>query len=177
VLELSKSEVFSSSYELFKGSKKVDRDSILKSLKQVVTEATKISTTRAYYTRIFSLARDYVDYNVFINLEVLHYETVAKVVKIIKYLKKNDTISNAELKEIKESIVSVWVDGLGAYSYNNLMDNKVHELKEEYKLKEQEDEFVFIDMYNMVEGNIGKMNNEQLLKLQELIVSNLQEVA
>ncbi len=172
--ELSDKELFLSAYNEYKAVSKKTRPAITGLLNKAVESSTPSTNVQGALKRVFKMAFNYVDMSVICKFDNLEYSNIAGLVKLFKYVDKHMEDKSSELRDI---IKEVYESDMSPHRYNNAISSKITELKEEYKLKEQEDEFVFIDMYNMVEGNIGKMNNEQLLKLQELIVSNLQEVA
>lgn len=179
VLELSKSDVFIMSYTLFKENKK-ESEEVMKQLKLVVADSTKISTTKAYFTRIFTLSKQYVELDVFIKFDILHYETLAKVVKILKYIHTSKEYDNATFKSVKDRLSKVYMTSLGEYSYNNLMDNMVSKLKEEYKVTEVEGEYKSLDfntMLHTVNKSINTYSQEQLIKLAKLIENKIEVAA
>jgi len=175
-MERSDSATFLLAYKEYKGVLKGSRGHITNLLNVnvgIVTQSTNIKTAM---TKVFKLAQAYVDMSIVCKFDNLEYTNISNLVKLFKYVDKHLSDKSVDLRE---EIKGVYEANMSPHRYNNLISSKITALKEEYKLKEQEEEFIFSDMFNMVQANINKMTNEQLLKMQELIVRNLtvQEVA
>jgi hypothetical protein len=173
-IERSDSELFLIAYKEYKLHNKATRPHITKLLNEQVALYTKSNNVRNTLKRVFKLAYDYIDMRVICKFDSLEYTNISKLVKLFKYIDKHIPDKSNELRD---TIASIYEEGISSYRYNNTLESTITELKEEYKLKEQEDEFVFVDVYNLVQSNINKMTDEQLLKLIELAQRNLSNVA
>ena len=172
--ELSDKELFLSAYSEYKAVSKKTRPAITGLLNKAVESSTPSINVQGALKRVFKIAYNYVDMSVICKFDNLEYSNIAGLVKLFKYVDKHMEDKSSELRGI---IKEVYESDMSPHRYNNAISSKITELKEEYKLKEQEDEFVFIDLYNMVQNSISKMTNEQLSKLIELARRNLKEVA
>jgi len=165
-LEVSDKDVFVAVYEEYKAVKKVGRGHVTMLLNQRVAEITKSSNVRRAFSRDFKLAFNYVDMMVICKFDNLEYTNIAGLVKLFKYVDKN---LSEKSKELRETIMGLYEDNMSPHRYNNVVADKLVQLKEEYKLKEQEDEFVFIDVVNYMKSSITHMSKEQLLEVLSLV--------
>ena len=176
-VELSDSKLFLLAYKEYKGTTKGQRGHITNLLNVEVTKLTKSANVQATLKKVFKLAADYVEMQVITKFDILEYSNIAGLVKLFKYVDKHVEDKSSELRE---SIKSLYEDNMSPHRYNNLVASKITELKEEYKLKEQEGEFVFVDVFNLVQSSVTKITQEQLHKMLELVERHIveeQEVA
>ena len=169
-VERSDKDLFLEAYKEYKGVSKKSRGQITKLLNEHTKVVTKSVNVQNTLKRVYKLAFNYLDMQIICKFDNLEYTNVSNLVKLFKYVDKH---LEDKSKELREEVFSVYDSDMSPYRYNNAMSEKITALKEEYKLKEQEGEFVFIDMFNMVQQNITKMTNGQLLKLIELAERNI----
>jgi len=169
-VERSDKELFLLAYKEYKATAKGSRGHITNLLNIEVGKLTKSTNVQNTIKKVFKLAFNYVDMQVVCKFDNLEYSNIAGLVKLFKYVDKH---VEDKATELRDSVKGLYEDDMSPHRYNNVVANKITELKEEYKLKEQEGEFVFQDVYNMVQASITKMTDEQLHKLIELAERNL----
>lgn len=165
-LEVSDKDTFILVYKEYKAVPKTKRSEITDALKEATAKVTESENTRKLYSRMFKLAYDYVDMKVICQFEDLEYTNISNLVKLFKYVDKH---IKDKSKELRAKVMSVKEENMSPYRYNNNMSTLITTLKEEYKLKEQEGEFIFQDVFNMVQKSVLKMTDEQLESLEKVI--------
>jgi len=173
-LQWSDKALFEYIYQDYKSVSKGSRGRITTLLNQVIASNTESTNVQNALKKVCKVAFNYVDMQVITKFDGLEYDNIDKLVKLFKYVDKHITDKS---KELRDKVKEVHEQGMSPYRYNNNMSSLITSLKEEYKLKEQEDEFVFIDMFNMIQQNITKMTDEQLTKLIELAQRNMTQEA
>ena len=172
--ELSQTEVFLLVTEQYKQCKTdASRKDLTAELKKVVDKKTKFSSTKATYTRIFNLSSKYTEMFVLSKAELLHYNTLSKLVKIMYYVYSNDAYSTTDYKTVQDRVASVYKDGMGEYSYNNLIDALVTTLREQYHITLTDDDKVIQVSYESVASSVHKLSIEDKERLLDLLTSEL----
>ena len=168
--ELSQTEVFLLVTEQYKLCKTEEqRKDLTVELKKVVESKTKFSSTKATYTRIFNLSSKYTEMFVLAKADLLHYVTLSKLVKIMYYVYNNEAYTTKDYKEVQSKVASVYKEGMGAYSYNNLIDALVHSLREQYHITLTDDDKVIEVNYESVASSVSKLSVDDKLKLLEML--------
>ena len=173
-VELSDKELFLLAYKEYKAVKKGQRGHVTNLLNVQVRTVTKSNNVANTLKKVFKLANNYVDMQVICKFDKLEYTNISNLVKLFKYV---DLHISDKSSELREKIKAIHTDDMSSHRYNNAVSNAVSELKEEYKLKDTEDGFVFKDMYSLVQDSVSKMTQEQLHSMLELIERNIVEAA
>ena len=181
-VELSDKELFLLAYKEYKAVKKGQRGHVTNLLNVQVRTVTKSNNVANTLKKVFKLANNYVDMQVICKFDKLEYTNISNLVKLFKYVDNNEDMLIEQgiltsASELREKIKAIHTDDMSSYRYNNAVSNTISELKEEYKLKDTEDGFVFKDMYSLVQDSVSKMTQEQLHSMLELIERNIVEVA
>ena len=172
-LEWSDKALFEYMYVDYKAVKKGSRGQVTKLLNDTIVLANASTNVQNALKKVAKLAFNYVDMQVIAKFDGLEYSNIANLVKLFKYVDKNLSDKSDKLRqEVKE----VYKQGLSDYAYNNLMYTKITKLKEEYKLKEQEGEFVLVDYMEYVKTNITNLTKEQLLALMDIVSEQVDKV-
>ena len=169
-VELSDKELFLLAYNEYKVVPKAQRGHVTNLLNVQVRLVTKSDNIANTLKKVFKLAQNYVEMQVICKFDKLEYTNINNLVKLFKYVDNNVA---DKAKELREDIKSIHTDDMSIHRYNNAISAAIVELKEEYKLKDTEDGFVFKDMYALVQNSVSKMTQEQLHQMLKLIERNL----
>lgn len=170
--ERTDKDLFLLAYKEYKSVPKKSRGQISNLLHKQVETLTKSLNVQNTLKKVFKLAYNYVDMQVVCKFDNLEYTNISNLVKLFKYVDKHLSGKSAVLRE---QIKTVYEEGMSPYRYNNAISTMITSLKEEYRLKEQEGEFKFVDVFNMVQQSVSKMTPEQLHKLKDLVEMSLKE--
>lgn len=176
--ELSDKELFIFAYNQYKKVEVKQRGSVTAVLNKEVEILTKSSNIQATFKRLFKLAFNYVDMQVVCKFDNLEYTNIANLVKLFKYVDTNEDslIADGKLvssKQLREEVKAIYSSDMSPHRYNNLVADKITQLKEKYKLVDTEGVFVFKDFVNTFKGAMSRMTDEQLLEIEAMIVDRL----
>ena len=172
-VERSDKELFLSAYKEYKGTTKAQRGHITNLLNVEVTKLTKSINVQNTLKRVFKLAHNYIDMQIICKFDNLEYTNISKLVKLFKYVDKNITDKSTELRE---DIFKLYEPNMSPHRYNNIVADKITELKEQYKLKEVDGEYKvlsFNDMYHTIEKSLEAYDEAQVDKLMQLLQDRL----
>lgn len=179
-VERSDKDLFLLAFKEYKKTSKAQRGHITNLLNVEVGKLTKSTNVQNTLKRVFKLAFNYVDMKVIVKFDNLEYTNISNLVKLFKYVDKH---LEDKSKELRATFAELYEDDMSPHRYNNVVASKIVELKEEYKLKEQEGEFVFTEALDTIKGMLTNMNEAQVLELLAVVqakydrVTEVQEVA
>lgn len=169
-VERSDKELFLLAYKEYKAQPAKSRGHITSLMNKEVEVVTKSINVQNTLKRVFKLAFNYVDMQVVCKFDNLEYSNIANLVKLFKYVDKNVSDSS---KTLREEVKALYKEDMSPYRYNNVVAEKITQLKEKYKLVDTEGEFVFKDFVNTFKGAMSRMTDEQLLEIEAMIADRL----
>ena len=172
-LEWSDKALFEYMYTDYKAVKKGSRGQVTKLLNDAIVLANASTNVQNALKKVAKLAFNYVDMQVITKFDGLEYSNINALVKLFKYVDKH-MIEKSE--ELRDKVKGVYSTDMSSHRYNNTMSELITKLKEEYKLKEQEGEFVLVDYMEYVKTNITNLTKEQLLALMDIVSEQVDKV-
>ncbi len=172
-LQWSDKALFDLMYKDYKSVDKKSRGQVTLLLNKAICDNNASTNVQNALKIISKMAFNYVDMQVIARFDGLEYSNIAGLVKLFKYVDKH---IEDKSKELRETIKGLYESDMSSHRYNNVVASKIVELKEEYKLKDTEDEFIVLDFFDTVSTNMSKMTDEDVLKLLDIVQSRVDRI-
>ena len=164
--DMNDKELFLMAYKEYKSVPKSNRQDVTKEFKLHIETKVESVNIQSAVLRIIRVAYKYVDMQVIANFDKLEYANIKALVNLFSYIDKN--ISHKS-KEVRDIIKSLHEDNMSISRYNNLVVDKVRELRAIYKVVETVEGNMVTVSYSSIVKSVDGLSIEDKQRLVDML--------
>lgn len=164
--DMNDKELFLMAYKEYKSVPKSNRQDVTKEFKLHIETKVESVNIQSAVLRIIRVAYKYVDMQVIANFDKLEYANIKALVNLFSYIDKN--ISHKS-KEVRDIIKSLHEDNMSISRYNNLVVDKVRELRATYKVVETVEGNMVTVSYSSIVKSVDGLSIEDKQRLFDML--------